>query len=910
MAKEQPDWASPLKSSLPTTHPLPPHNPRGKRNLPRWLTLALAGAALYSLYLQFIPGDSPHEPVDRTLLRFYRHVQAQAGRAGPSCPHARMTEQKPPTKEEVEHTLLTVPSAESARNASHLYTARTHVAGTEGDHALALLLKKQWSTLLGLPEPKHEENAWDAGTDEDYEALTGEKKHKKKGDGKKEHKHGKHHKKGLKYKARKVLRRAGLPVPPFLRSHKHQHRGKRGRSPPSLLDRPRVWTSAYYPLLNYPLSSSLTYTPSSSNPNGEEPLKARLEENVLEKDKTSGEGVLPWHGLSGNGTARGRLVYASKGSPRDFEELAERGIDVRGAVVIVQYGGLFRGLKIKAAAERGAKAVLIYTDPVEDGEVTLENGYEAYPEGPAREPSSIQRGSAQYLSLYPGDPLTPSLPAYNPSLPHSPPRLPRSSPSVNIPSIPSLPLSYEDAVPFLRLLNGKGVRLEDVREGKPEGWREGGLGGRGVEYWTGPSEGEVEVVNSVEEKVTAIWNTYALIPGHISDEVVVLGNHHDAWGFGAGDPSSGTAAVHEIVCTLGALRRKGWRPLRTVLVAGWDGEEYGLIGSTEFGEDFSSWLKERVVAYLNVDVAAAGTEYELAASPSIAGLLREVSAKVEDPDREGFSLAEAHSREAREAKGQVVGNEEQRKVMEAGGEGELEVSALGSGSDFTVFLQRLGLASLNAGYARNGKDPVYHYHSNYDSAYWQDHFGDPHFKHHETIAKVLALATVRLADDAVLPINTTAYAEALGEYVDKVSHLDGAASLSLSRLRALSLSILSASSSLHSRASSIASRLSSPDAGAKLGRKEALKLVKELKELNGRIRRFEGGFLGDEEGLKGREWYKHLGVAPGRWLGYGATTLPGLTEALTLDHDPAQAADEVVRLEKAFEGVLRGLKGE
>jgi N-acetylated-alpha-linked acidic dipeptidase len=262
--------------------------------------------------------------------------------------------------------------------------------------------------------------------------------------------------------------------------------------------------------------------------------------------------------------------------------------------------------------------VLIYTDPAEDGNMTIEAGLEPYPHGPARQPSacvplrplrrpscqltndsltpalpSVQRGSVQFLSIYPGDPLTPFVPAYKNAT-----RLPSSDPSINIPSIPSIPISYQDALLLLKSLNGKGIKRLD----KP-GFREGGLGYLGVEYWTGPGEDTVELVNVMDDKVTPIWNTYAVIPGHLRDEVVILGNHNDACAFaffrrfaspiacsryvglagtfGAGDPNSGTASVHEIAKGLGVLLKQGWKPLRTIVLASWDAEEYGLIGSTE-----------------------------------------------------------------------------------------------------------------------------------------------------------------------------------------------------------------------------------------------------------------------------------------------------------------------------------------
>ncbi|GAA6057337.1 hypothetical protein JCM3770_001099 [Rhodotorula araucariae] len=836
--------------------PLPVPSPSSTSSSPPrpWIRALVAALAFVSLWIQFAPTSEPANAFHATQA--VRPLSLDEVRTGPrGC--ANHPHHKPVTDKDIHDILLDVPSADGARNASQLYTNQTHVAGTDGDHRVALLLKAQWEALLGAEADPEHKRVYDAGTDESHRAMTGHsRKHRHR------HRHGKKHCGPFARLLKKLARRVGLAPP---------HSYSDIREDLIYDPRPRVWSDTYYSLLSYPVSAAVSLFPS---PDATEPsFRAKLREEVYPEDPTSGDGVGIWHGFSKNGTARGRLVYASKGSKDDYALLEAKGIDVRGAIVIVQYGGLFRGLKVKAAAEAGAAAVLIYTDPIEDEPITLENNHSAYPSGPARAPSSVQRGSVQYLSLYPGDPLTPGEPSYNPALPNAPRRLPRDSDGVNVPSIPSLPLSYEDAVPLLKSLNGRGVRLDDGREGKPDGWKEGGLRGQGVEYWTGPGEGEVEVVNIVEEKINPIWNTYALIPGHFRDEIVVLGNHHDAWTFGAGDPSSGSASMHETVRALGALLAKGWTPRRSILLAGWDAEEYGLIGSTEFGEDFSAWLQEHVVAYLNVDVSVSGSEYELHASPSLADLLRNVSAQVPDPDRAGKTLADRSK-------------------------DELNVGALGSGSDFTVFLQRLGLASANFGLSRTRNDPVYHYHSNFDSFHWQSTYGDPSFERHRAISRVLGLVTVRLANDAVLPLNTTAYAVQLGTYIDKVAALPLAASLNLSRLRAQQRRIVAASSALLARGAEITARSAAEDPD----------VMAVLRRINRALRGFERGFLGDEAGLQGREWYRHLGVAPGRWLGYGATTLPGVTEALTLDQDPVRAAYEVKRLERVFESILKRLE--
>ncbi|GAA5871387.1 hypothetical protein JCM3774_005586 [Rhodotorula dairenensis] len=918
--KAQPLLPAPTPSSASTRSPRRPTSTSST-----YLRIALACLALASLYVQYgpliklpsraaYPYPEPHRAQEAEAAYARRLAKVdQHSLFHPAHPHHHAPQGRPLPQELIRDTLLSVPSPDSARNASKAFTGEAHVAGSTQDRNVALLIKSQWEQALGAAEDPDHHNVFDAGTKQSRRALFGHPHHH--GVGSRKGKHHRHRHGRLLHKVRRVARRCAgrLGLARFRRRsederpvelearhhHRHSHGPPRHRRPGHgpHHEQPRVWTDTYYSLLNYPVKSALSLTP----PGAEEPSwRAKLEEDAFpDQDPTSDRGVGIWHGFSKNGTAKGQLVYASRGTKEDFEYLAEQGIDVKGKIVAVQYGGSFRGLKVKAAAEAGAVGVVIFTDPIEDGDVVVDppaaggtNGtrFAAYPAGPARAPSSVQRGSVQYLSLYPGDPLTPGQPSYNPSLPNAPRRLPRSSESINVPSIPSIPLSYEDAIPLLKSLNGKGVQLEDERQGKRQGWKEGGLRAWGVEYWTGPGEEEVELVNLVEENVTPIWNTYAIIPGQ-TDEVVVLGNHHDAWTFGAGDPNSGTASVHETVRAFGALLDKGWKPLRTIMLAAWDAEEFGLIGSTEFGEDFSDWLQHHVVAYLNVDVSVAGSVYDLAASPSLADLLRNVSAQVPDPDREGKSLADP--REGQDEKLQV-----------------LEVAPLGSGSDFTVFLQRLGLASANFGMRRGRKDPVYHYHSNFDSFHWQETYGDPTFERHVAIARVLGLTAARLADDLVLPINITAYAVELGHYLDKVAADPLANQLDLDSLRSLSHKILLASQRLAARAAELVAEQSAPPTSCRHGtrrpnKREAYKRARELQRINRAVKEFETGFLGDEKGLQGREWYRHLGVAPGRWLGYGATTLPGLAEALALDRDVDRARVEIKRLEEAFETILR-----
>ncbi|KAL8280525.1 hypothetical protein RQP46_007173 [Phenoliferia psychrophenolica] len=813
---------------------------------------------------------------DATALAGYRAAyfetsaaeSSDTAAAFPGRPHLppHHHHKKPPTTKEREHTMLTVPTAESARNASHSFTAVAHIAGTEGDRLSALRVKSQWEELLGVPASGPDGNVFESGTTESREALMGKRKCSGKG--------------GKGHRARKW---GAIKKRWFKKLFGMRRRGHWGAP-----KKPTVWVDTYYPLLNYPVSHSLTLTPpGATSPS----FVASLLEDEVPEDSTSKEGrfdVPTFHGLSKNGTASGQLVYAGRGNREEFQALVAAGVEIKGKIAIVQYGGTFRGLKVKNAGEFGALGCIVYTDPAEDGEMTAENGYEVYPDGPARQPSSVQRGSVQYLSMYPGDPLTPFTPAYK----NATTRLPRDSTEINVPDIPSFPISFQDALPLLKSLNGKGVQMRDETKG-PE-WKEGGLGYLGVEYWSGPGEDIVEMVNIMDDKVTPIWNTMAVIPGRLSDEVVIVGNHNDAWTFGAGDPNSGTASVHEIVKALGVLLEQGWTPLRTIVLASWDAEEYGLIGSTEFGEDFGAWLKEKTVAYLNVDVSVAGTAYGIGASPSLADLFKDVSNVVPDPDQLNRTLL--------------------TKMVEEGGEDddlversdELKIGPLGSGSDFTVFLQHLGIASVNVGYSRKRTDPVYHYHSIYDSAHWMDKFGDSTFNRHVAVSQVLGLATLRFADSLLLPINVTAYANELSYYVSKVRNLPSFTSATESTIQLSALDdavalVQKAAAALDVEIADVEAALANPHKSC------IHKTLKKVRSINKRLQQFEGGFI-TEEGLPQRPWYRSRAVAPGRYLGYGATTLPALTESLTLDHNTTEAKLEVGKLVDIFEGVAKGLK--
>ncbi|TGO53649.1 hypothetical protein BOTNAR_0290g00110 [Botryotinia narcissicola] len=467
---------------------------------------------------------------------------------------------------------------------------------------------------------------------------------------------------------------------------------------------------AYDVYLNYPRGHRLAlYEKTKGKDSKVEELKikfeASLEEDILEEDETT---VL-------------------------------LNVSLEGKIAIARYGGIFRGLKIKRAQELGMVGTILFSDPGDDGSNTEENGAIAYPDGPARNPSSVQRGSAQFLSVAPGDPTTIGYP--------SKPGVPRQPVDGKIPSIPSLPISYVDALPILKSLNGIGPAPKDLNK-----WwdRNLGLAYKGVEYNIGPSPDilVLNLVNDVEYVTTPIWNLIGVINGTLSDEVIVIGNHHDAWIVGgAGDPNSGSAALNEVVRSFGVAVSKGWKPLRTIVFASWDGEEYGLVGSTEWVEEYLPWLNNANVAYINCDVGTSGPKFSASASPLHNKALGEILSLVQSPNQT--------------IPGQTVGDLWNGLI-----------STMGSGSDFTAFQDYAGIPSIDLGFGpdvnhEGGEKAVFHYHSNYDSFYWMDIYGDPGFHYHEAMSKIWALYTAKMVESPVISFNATDYANALQGYISK-----------------------------------------------------------------------------------------------------------------------------------------------
>ncbi|KAG6332167.1 hypothetical protein ID866_6926 [Astraeus odoratus] len=709
----------------------------------------------------------------------------------------------------------------------------------------------------------------------------------------------------------------------------------------STLEHPAAWVDVYYPVMNTGKADGITLSILGSD---ERPIwTADLWEDGDPADDTAAKykySIPPWHGLSASGEVVGQIVYANYATKDDYDRLVEIGVDLTGKIILARYGANYRGLKVQSAEKYGAAGVIIYNDPRDDGSVTEENGYLPYPAGPARNPTAIQRGSVVYISTYPGDPTTPGYPSY--------PNATRID-GENVPTIPSIPISWANAK----------VLFEQELGGIDEGRKLNGRLGTHL----------VKMSNDVDTNVTPIWNTMAAVPGHIKDEVVILGCHRDAWVLGAGDPVSGTASLLEVVRGFGALVRRGWKPLRTILIASWDAEEAALIGSTEFGEDFADWLQAHAVAYINV--AVSGSRWSIAGSPSLAHLIKRSAQDIPHPTEVGKTLWDAQHDHGPYTGAQDAEFAEmwaqKNKITEKAIQSSVAISPLGSGSDFTVFLQRLGIASADQGFANTPTDARYHYHSIYDSLTWQEMYGDPGYQRHVAIAKSLGLIVLRLADSIILPLNTTQYALELDSYVDLVE--ESAAGIdtlpNLDKLRRGISKLQSSSLKLDAEkadaekvflkalrkvargpphhlviyrirtwierllgrpspdTSRLRRRLATLDVWSKTRDVEQLEgLCKRkhrdpicdlinaavrVKKVNQKLRLFEQGFI-EEGGIKDREWYRHLGVAPGKYLGYGATTLPALTEAVLYERNMTLAEFEAHRLNKLIRQLAKNLK--
>jgi N-acetylated-alpha-linked acidic dipeptidase len=598
-------------------------------------------------------------------------------------------------------------------------------------------------------------------------------------------------------------------------------------------------------------------------------FKASLAEPPLPEDATSGQTAeqLPvYNAYSIDGDVTGELVYVNYGVPQDYEELELRGIDVKGKIVIARYGGSWRGIKPKVAAERGAVGCIIYSDPRDDGYFRGD----AYPRGAFRNARGAQRGSVMDMPIHPGDPLTPGVGATADA-----PRLPiKDAPTLT--KIPVLPISAEDARPLLEAIGGPVA---------PESWR----GALPLTYHIGPGPARVRLKLTFDWKIVPTFNVIARLPGgERPDQWVLRGNHHDAWVNGADDPVSGMVAMMEEARAVGELARGGRRLRRTIVYCAWDGEEQGLLGSTEWGEAHRRELQARAVAYINSDSNGRGFLYA-GGSHALSKLVNQAARDVVDPQRK-ISVAE-RLRARRLVRGTA---DQQREARERA---EFTIGALGSGSDYTVFLDHLGVASLNVGFG--GEDEGGSYHSIYDSIDHFTRFGDPGFVYGVALAKMVGRLTLRLADADVLPFEFGGAAEAIAGYAREVAALADAMREETERRNRL-IREGRLEQAADPREPFVAPQPRDPvpflnfaplqNAVARLKRAaQAYDEARAEMERSGRapadgsldqiLRRSEQA-LTHEAGLPRRPWFKHAIYAPGLYTGYGVKTLPGVREAI------------------------------
>jgi N-acetylated-alpha-linked acidic dipeptidase len=606
-----------------------------------------------------------------------------------------------------------------------------------------------------------------------------------------------------------------------------------------------------------------------------------LQEAVLPQDPSSAHAkIIPlFNGYSASGDVTAPLVYVNYGLPDDYAALKKIKVDVRGKIVIARYGRSFRGVKAKVAEENGAVGLIIYSDPADDGYTQGD----VYPNGPWRPETSAQRGSVLYLFQYPGDPLTPGKPAIAGTT-----RLKQDDPTLNIPRIPVQPISYGDARRLLEPLHGP-VRPAGFQGGLPFAYHVGGT-----------EDVRVHLKTEMDFQIRTIWNVIGRIEGaEEKDRWVVLGNHRDAWTFGAVDPNSGTSAMLELARGFGELLKTGWRPRRTIIFGSWDGEEHGLIGSTEWVEEHAAELREKAVAYLNMDSAVSGANFGASSVPTLWKLIRGAARDVRDP-KTGKSVYQAwqdrvnESRPAAELTDASAGSD--APIAEA------RISALGSGSDYTPFLQHIGVSSLDMGFG--GDYGVYH--SAYDSFNWMSKFGDPDFVYHVAAAQIWGTIALRLANSRALPFDYADYATELRDFINETQKTaarrkladDFDAKAMLDAVKDLD----EAASSLRKQQRGLIDSIDKDSGPGDLKRAQARRVM----QMNDRLIAAERA-LTDERGLRNRAWYKHQIYAPGLYTGYAAQPLPDLRQAID-DRNTVNAREAAVRITEAIRRAVNVLK--
>jgi N-acetylated-alpha-linked acidic dipeptidase len=622
---------------------------------------------------------------------------------------------------------------------------------------------------------------------------------------------------------------------------------------------------------------------------------AKLEEPALAIDPTSNqksEQLPTYNAYSIDGDVTGPLVFVNYGLPEDYEKLDRLGISVKGAIVIAKYLHSWRGVKPKVAAEHGAIGCLIYSEPQDDG-YTRDN---VFPQGPMRNPDGVQRGSVMdFASASPGDPLTPGVGATPDAK-----RLALKD-AKSLTKIPVLPISYGDAQPLLAALAGPMA---------PDEWR----GTLPIPYHVGPGAAQVHLKLAFNWDIKPVYDVIAKIPGNVApDEWIIRGNHHDAWVNGAEDPTAGQVALLEEARALSLLLKQGWKPRRTIIYTAWDGEEPMLLGSTEWAETHADELREHAAVYINTDSNDRGV-LSMGGSHSLEQFINGVARDIEDPETKMSVWQRAQLSAIAEAKSADDRNELRHRA-------DLRIEALGSGTDFTAYLDHLGIACLNLGFG--GEDEQGIYHSIYDDFYWYTHFSDTDFAYGRAMAQTIGTSVVRLADAEVLPFDFADFADTVGMYTKNLEKLladkqneirernqeidEGMFKATFDPRRP---TVAPAKEEIppHLNFAPMENAVDSLTRSAKhyqqaLSQKQASlgedAVAAKLAALNHDLIESERR-LTNADGLPRRPWYKHLLYAPGVYSGYGVKTVPGVREGIE-QKNYAEAEQEIVRVAKALE---------
>jgi N-acetylated-alpha-linked acidic dipeptidase len=567
---------------------------------------------------------------------------------------------------------------------------------------------------------------------------------------------------------------------------------------------------------------------------------------------------MPWNGYSPSADMTRPVIYANYGRAEDYDQLAKLGVSVKDKIVLARYFHGYRGGKALEAEHRGAAGIIVYSDPAEDG---APRG-PVYPAGPYGPPGHFQRGAVVYDFLVPGDPLTPGWASTETAR-----RLPEQDAKI-LPKIPMVPLSANDAEEILKHLDGLEV---------PAGWQ----GGLALTYHIGDGAAKVHLALEMERRVTPIWDVLARIPGSEEpDKLVILGNHHDAWVYGAVDPSSGTTSMLEVARALGRLVREGFRPRRTIVLGSWDAEEYTLTGSTEWGEQFAEDLRKNAIVCMNVDASTSGQDFSVSTVPALLPAIMEAAQVVKDPAT-GNTVYDRW-REERGA------SSVRSYAVPGSGAAPVPFGLLGGGSDYMVFLQHNGVPSLDMLF----DGPYGVYHSTYDDFRWMDRFGDPGFRYHAAMSRLWGLLALRFADAELLPLDYSLYAREVAAYLEGLEK-SAPAGFNFQTIQPLIAKCREWQEAAGKATAVLEAWRAGPSALPDAARER----------INTALMAQERALL-DDRGIPDRPWFRHLIYAP--LPSYEAESLPGLREALEAQ-DLERARDQASRLSAALDRAIAAL---